>query len=26
LAFRIWLGRTAPEDVMAKAIVRHGGR
>jgi shikimate dehydrogenase len=26
LAFRIWLGRTAPEDVMAKAIERHGGR
>jgi shikimate dehydrogenase len=26
LAFRIWLGRAAPEDVMAKAIERHGGR
>jgi shikimate dehydrogenase len=26
LAFRVWLGRTAPEDVMAKAIERHGGR
>ncbi len=26
LAFRIWLGRTAPEDVMARAIERHGGR
>ena len=24
LAFRIWLGRSAPEDVMAKAIERHG--
>ena len=26
LAFKIWLGRSAPEDVMAKAIERHGGR
>jgi len=26
LAFRIWLGRAASEDVMAKAIGRHGGR
>jgi shikimate dehydrogenase len=26
LAFRIWLGRAAPEGVMAKAIERHGGR
>jgi shikimate dehydrogenase len=26
LAFRIWLGRSAPEGVMAKAIERHGGR
>jgi shikimate dehydrogenase len=26
LAFKIWLGRSAPEDVMAKAIVRHGGK
>ncbi len=24
LAFRIWLGRSAPEDVMARAIERHG--
>jgi shikimate dehydrogenase len=26
LAFRIWLGRSAPEDVMARAIERHGRR
>ncbi len=26
LAYRIWLGRHGPEDVMAKAIERHGGR
>jgi len=26
LAFRIWLGRAASEDVMAKAIGRQGGR
>jgi len=26
LAFKIWLGRSAPEDVMAKAIERNGGR
>ena len=26
LAFKIWLGRSAPEDVMARAIERHGGR
>jgi shikimate dehydrogenase len=26
LAFKIWLGRSAPEDVMARAIERHGGK
>lgn len=26
LAYRIWLGRHGPEDVMARAIERHGGR
>jgi shikimate dehydrogenase len=26
LAFRIWLGRAANEDAMARAIERHGGR
>jgi shikimate dehydrogenase len=26
LAFRIWIGRSASEDVMMKAIERHGGR
>jgi len=26
LAFRIWLGRSAHEEVMMKAIERHGGR
>jgi shikimate dehydrogenase len=26
LAFKIWLGRAANEDVMARAIERHGGR
>jgi shikimate dehydrogenase len=26
LAFKIWLGRSAPEDVMARALARDGGR
>jgi shikimate dehydrogenase len=26
LAFRIWLGRAAPEEVMHRAIEKHGGR